>query len=128
MKRRNARRRRQRHQKRKQEATLLDCKAVASRLSLSCGTIYRWLRKGILKGSKVGRVWRVSEAELEAFAGMEGEWTNKHIKTKLYTTEEAAELLGVHQKTVIKLLQQRKLRGKRIGRRWRIAEHHLRTK
>jgi excisionase family DNA binding protein len=40
---------------------------VAVTLQLSPKTVKGWLRIGKLTGCKIGRVWRVKEADLEAF-------------------------------------------------------------
>jgi len=48
---------------------LLTPEAVAERLDVSPATVRIWLRKGLLKGSKVGggKLWRISEAEIDEF-------------------------------------------------------------
>jgi len=40
---------------------------AAERLSVSRKSILDWLRSGKLKGVKVGKLWRIREADLEAF-------------------------------------------------------------
>ncbi len=45
---------------------LLTPEEVASRLKLTPRTIYVWLRKGRLRGVKLGRVWRIKPADLDA--------------------------------------------------------------
>ncbi len=40
---------------------------VANRLQVNERTVTQWLRKGHLRGFKVGKEWRVSVADLEAF-------------------------------------------------------------
>lgn len=42
---------------------------VARRLQVTEHTVYDWLRKGRLRGVKLGRLWRVSGDDLEAFIG-----------------------------------------------------------
>ena len=44
--------------------TLVD---VANRLQVNERTVAQWLRKGHLRGFKVGKEWRVSVKDLEAF-------------------------------------------------------------
>ena len=60
---------------------LLTPDAVAERLAVSPATVRIWLRKGILKGTKVGggKLWRISESAIDEFikagqvnAGQEG--------------------------------------------------------
>ena len=48
---------------------LLTTKAVAERLEVAPDTVRIWLRKGMLKGVKVGggRLWRISETEIDEF-------------------------------------------------------------
>ncbi|MDI9608469.1 MAG: helix-turn-helix domain-containing protein [Atribacterota bacterium] len=43
---------------------LLTPKEVAEKLRVSEQTVLRWLRKGKLKGVKVGKLWRVREEDL----------------------------------------------------------------
>ncbi len=40
---------------------------VANRLQVNERTVTQWLRKGPLRGFKVGKEWRVSVKDLEAF-------------------------------------------------------------
>lgn len=44
---------------------------------------------------------------------------------KLYTPEEAAEILQVHPYTIRKWLRAGKIQGKKFGRVWRIPESAL---
>ncbi len=44
--------------------TLVD---VANRLQVNERTVAQWLRKGHLRGFKVGKEWRVSVKDLEGF-------------------------------------------------------------
>ena len=46
---------------------LLTAEQAAAILQLSPKTIKDWLRAGKLPGCKIGRVWRIKEADLEAF-------------------------------------------------------------
>ncbi len=46
---------------------LLTPEQAAERLAVSPKTLRDWLRTGELKGVKVGRLWRVRPADLEAF-------------------------------------------------------------
>ncbi len=47
--------------------TLLTPVDVANRLQVNERTVVQWLRKGHLRGFKVGKGWRVSVKDLEAF-------------------------------------------------------------
>ena len=49
------------------EPKLLTPAQIAEALQLNESTITRWLRKGRLRGFKVGKDWRVSPADLDAF-------------------------------------------------------------
>ncbi|MCH8098365.1 MAG: helix-turn-helix domain-containing protein [Proteobacteria bacterium] len=49
------------------EPKLLTPAQVAEALQLNESTITRWLRKGRLRGFKVGKDWRVSTVDLNAF-------------------------------------------------------------
>jgi len=40
---------------------------AAARLQITEGTIRRWLRDGKMRGSQLGRVWRIGDADLSAF-------------------------------------------------------------
>jgi excisionase family DNA binding protein len=46
---------------------LLTAEQAAAILQLSPKTIKDWLRAGKLTGCKIGRVWRLKPADLEAF-------------------------------------------------------------
>ena len=49
-------------------ATYLTPEQVADRLQVVVETVYRWLRSGKLRGSRLGRkVWRVAESDLNDF-------------------------------------------------------------
>jgi excisionase family DNA binding protein len=116
---------RKQRSRRRKETTLLDCKEVKRRLGVTRDTVYRWLKKGILKGTKVGSVWRVSVHELERFAGCQGEWTGQRKQRILLSTSDAAERLGVCRRTVNRLIQRKKIKARRVGRQWRISETQL---
>ena len=46
---------------------LLTPSNVASRLQVNERTVTQWLRKGYLRGFKVGKEWRISPDDLQAF-------------------------------------------------------------
>lgn len=46
---------------------LLTPNDVAQRLQVNERTVTQWLRKNHLRGFKIGKEWRVSEADLQAF-------------------------------------------------------------
>lgn len=46
---------------------LLTPEAVAERPAISVRSVRKWLRVSKLKGTRVGRLWRVREEDLEAF-------------------------------------------------------------
>ncbi len=49
------------------EKKLLTPTQVALRLQVNERTVTQWLRKGHLRGFKIGKEWRVSARDLEAF-------------------------------------------------------------
>lgn len=49
------------------QTRLLTPMQIAERLQISERTITQWLRKGHLRGFKIGKEWRVSEGDLNAF-------------------------------------------------------------
>jgi len=46
---------------------ILTPEEVAKYLRVNARTVYRGLRQGQIPGIKIGRLWRVSKKELEAF-------------------------------------------------------------
>lgn len=67
------------------DAPLLTPAQVARRVQVTEHTVYGWLRQGRLRGVKLGRLWRVSGDDLEAFLrGNRGE-------DEPLTVQEAAE-------------------------------------
>jgi putative molybdopterin biosynthesis protein len=44
---------------------------------------------------------------------------------KVYTTDEVADMLKISRTSVLKLINQRKLKAKKIARKWRVTEGHL---
>ncbi len=46
---------------------LLTPPQVAERLQVNERTVTQWLRKGYLRGFKIGKEWRVSAVDLESF-------------------------------------------------------------
>ncbi len=52
---------------------LLTPEQVAEHLVVAERTVYEWLRSGRLRGIKLGRLWRIREADLEAFLQGEDE-------------------------------------------------------
>jgi excisionase family DNA binding protein len=46
---------------------LLTPEMVAERLHIQRSTVMKYLRQGIIKGRKVGRFWRITEADMQAY-------------------------------------------------------------
>jgi excisionase family DNA binding protein len=46
---------------------LLTPSDVAKRLQMNERTVTQWLRKGHLRGFKIGKEWRISDVDLDAF-------------------------------------------------------------
>lgn len=44
---------------------------------------------------------------------------------KVYTTDEVAEMLKISRASVLKLINKKELKAKKIARKWRITEGHL---
>jgi len=42
-------------------------KEVAELLKVSDGGVRKWLKTGKLKGSKLGRIWRIKKSDLDEF-------------------------------------------------------------
>ena len=89
---------------------LLTNREVAGRLNVYIGAVYRWNRKSILHGFRVGSDWRYYPRDVEAFA--------KSFNSKL-TAKEVAGRLGVSPNTVYRWNKKSILRGFRLGDRWR---------
>jgi excisionase family DNA binding protein len=49
------------------------------------------------------------------------------VSTQHLTTREAAEALGIHQKTVLRAIQDGRIPARKIFGRWRIDPDHLPT-
>ncbi len=47
------------------------------------------------------------------------------MKKELFTVEETAEILNLHEKTVQRFLREGRLRGRKIGRAWMISAEDL---
>jgi excisionase family DNA binding protein len=71
------------------EHKLLTPEQVADRLQISRVTVMDYLRKGRLKGHRVGRLWRIKEEDLEAF--LEGEPTEEDLGDAKALDEALAE-------------------------------------
>ena len=46
---------------------------------------------------------------------------------KYYTKREAAEILGVHERTIGRYLNAGRLKGARLGKAWKISESDIST-
>ena len=44
---------------------------------------------------------------------------------KVYTTDEVASMLKISRASVLKLINKRELKAKKVARKWRITEDHL---
>jgi len=47
------------------------------------------------------------------------------VRWRFFTADQAAEVLKLNRRTVLKLLKEGKLPGKKIGKSWRISEQLL---
>ena len=46
---------------------LLTPNDIANRLQMNERTVTQWIRKGLLRGSKIGKEWRIAAKDLDAF-------------------------------------------------------------
>jgi excisionase family DNA binding protein len=46
---------------------LLTPEVVAERLHVQRSTIMKYLRAGVIKGRKIGRLWRITETDLQVY-------------------------------------------------------------
>lgn len=44
---------------------------------------------------------------------------------KVYTTDEVADMLKISRASVVKLINRKELKAKKIARKWRVTEDHL---
>lgn len=44
---------------------------------------------------------------------------------KVYTTDEVADMLKISRDSVLKLINKKKLKAKKVARKWRVTEGHL---
>jgi putative molybdopterin biosynthesis protein len=44
---------------------------------------------------------------------------------KVYTTDEVAGMLKISRDSVLKLINKKELKAKKIARKWRVTEGHL---
>lgn len=44
---------------------------------------------------------------------------------QVYTTDEVADILKISRDSVLKLINERELKAKKVARKWRVTEGHL---
>lgn len=44
---------------------------------------------------------------------------------KVYTTDEVADMLKISRASVVKLINNKELKAKKVARKWRITEEYL---
>lgn len=71
-------------------AQMLTPAQVAERLQVGEHTVHGWLRRGALRGVKLGRLWRVAPDDLDAFLRDHANGDNGDFDEPL-TAEEATE-------------------------------------
>ncbi len=74
------------------ETLLLTPTDVAKRLQVSERTVTQWLRKGLLRGHKIGKQWRISADDLGT--SLESA-ANKPFKAENVSVGDAAESAGL---------------------------------
>ncbi len=62
---------------------LLTPQQVAARMQVTVHTVYAWLRDGRLRGSKIGRLWRVGSDAVEALLEVDGVTTDEDARLSL---------------------------------------------
>jgi excisionase family DNA binding protein len=62
---------------------LLTPEVVAESLHVQRSTIMKYLRAGVIKGRKIGRLWRITEADLQVYLEQAAQRDEPH-----YTGEE----------------------------------------
>ena len=70
-----------RHSDMSSEKRTYTVQQVADYLQVTIGTVTRLARQGRLQGSKIGRVWRFTERDLEQF--LERQRPTRHAETTL---------------------------------------------
>jgi excisionase family DNA binding protein len=50
---------------------------IATGLKVSKLAVYKWLQKGDLKAFKAGKMWRITQEDLEAFIGRSIPWEDE---------------------------------------------------
>lgn len=51
-------------------------KEVAAIAKVTLLTVYRHLASGQIRGTKIGRQWRISVQSLDDYLGLQGEWND----------------------------------------------------
>ncbi len=78
------------------ETLLLTPTDVAKRLQVSERTVTQWLRKGLLRGHKIGKEWRISEDALGTFLeNGANKSSDKPFKAENVSVGDAAESAGL---------------------------------
>ena len=78
------------------ETLLLTPTDVAKRLQVNESTVTQWLRKGLLRGYKIGKEWRISGDDLGTFpANGANKSTDKPFKAENVSVGNAAESAGL---------------------------------
>ncbi len=78
------------------ETLLLTPTDVAKRLQVNEDTVTQWLRKGLLRGYKIGKEWRISEDDLGTFPeNGANKSTDKPFKAENVSVGNAAESAGL---------------------------------
>ena len=78
----------------------LSAQQVADRLSISCKTVRRYIKKGSLPSIKIGKLRRISEADLEVFIEkrkFRGELETLYYKQQYDLIRDAAQTIAQWQ-------------------------------
>lgn len=74
---------------------LLTQEEAANRLGISKLTLGNWLRAGKIRGAKMGRLWRITEADLQAFIEQSQSVKNRGRLLGEVTYGEMKRLMGI---------------------------------
>jgi excisionase family DNA binding protein len=61
---------------------LLTPEVVAERLHVQRSTIMKYLRAGVIKGRKIGRLWRITEEDLQAYLEQAAQRGERHQRAE----------------------------------------------
>lgn len=97
---------------------------VADFLQVAPVVVRRWCRDGALRGTKLGKDWRVSPDWLKSFCESQG-GAVVALHERLLTPEQAAEVLSISIHSVRAHAATGQLAGNKAGKQWRFSQAAL---